>query len=568
MLSSMIQLIPGGRVRMKSLQFTVRQSWDHVDQTALVSWTPEIRLDLEWWLDCERLELGVTLDQVSPQLDLWSDASRGRGCFRPLVSRRVRFLNQCQRALRFFAPQIKNSSVAIFADNSTTVAYLRNQGGTRSLLNSIAQRILRWSEILPVQLTPQFIIGSHNVLADSLSRPNQVLGSEWTLKAEVFQELRRRWPVSIDLLATSLNHQCCPIFFTIPRSERSGYGCPAPELGWVAGVCLSTLVAHSDCSQEAPVVLWGPADHCRSLLASEAVVSGPSGSGGGRSGGSSSVQRPPASTTLPSSSSGSVRAVASYLETIQRFARARGFSKHVAQQAALARHPSSRAGYQAKWSVYRQWCHSVGHSVPCPSLSKIADFLFWLRRSKKLSVSAVLGYRSMLSAVFWTVLPEFSTSPIIRDLLRPFPCRSVRPPSWDLIKVLDYLRSPVFEPLSSASFLVALATAKRVGELQALSRIVSFSSSAAGLSYVPEFLAKTETAVRPLPRTFSIQSLRDFAAGLHEDLVLCPVRSLSEYVARTSKLVNRPRRLFVSPCCPSWAMSRNGISFFFFSYVK
>ena len=132
-----------------------------------------------------------------------------------------------------------------------------------------------------------------------------------------------------------------------------------------------------------------------------------------------------------------------------------GFSKHVAQQAALARRPSSRAGYQAKWSVYRQWCHSEGHSVSRPSLAKIADFLFWLCRSKKLSVSAVLGYRSMLSAVFRTVFLEISISPIIRDLLRSFqveaPCQSVRPPSWDLIKVLEYLRSPVFEPLSSAS---------------------------------------------------------------------------------------------------------------------
>ena len=214
--------------------------------------------------------------------------------------------------------------------------------------------------------------------------------------------------------------------------------------------------------------------------------------------------------------------------------------------------------------------------MSCPSLSKIADFLFWLRRSKKLSVSAVLGYRSMLSAVFRAVLPEISTSPIIRELLQLFkveaPCRSVRPPSWDLIKVLEYLRSPVFGPLSSASlrdlkrktlFLVVLATAKHVGELQALSRIVYFSSSAAGLSYVPEFLAKTETAVRPLPRTFSIQSLVDFAVGLHEDLLLCPVRSLSEYVARTSRFVNRPRRLFVSPRCPSRAMLKNGISFFF-----
>ena len=70
-----------------------------------------------------------------------------------------------------------------------------------------------------------------------------------------------------------------------------------------------------------------------------------------------------------------------------------------------------------------------------------------------------------------------------------------------------------------------------------------------------------QTAVRPLPRSFSVQSLQDLAAGLQEELLLCLVRSLREYLRRSSKFVNRPRRLFVSPRCPSRAMSKNGISF-------
>ena len=238
-------------------------------------------------------------------------------------------------------------------------------------------------------------------------------------------------------------------------------------------------------------------------------------------------------------------------------------------QAGLA----SRAGDQAKWAVYRQWCCAEGHSISRPFLPMVADFLFWLRRSRKLSVSTVMGYHSMLSAVFRFQLPEISSSPVIHDLLRSFkveaPC-AVRPPSWDLEVVLRYLRSPIFEPLASSPlrdltrktlFLIALDTAKRVGEIQALSRVVSFSSSSAGLSYVPEFLAKTETAVRPLPCSFSIQSLQGFAAGLPEDLLLCPVRSVREYLRRTSSFVNRPRRLFVSPPRPSCAMSENDISF-------
>ena len=168
-----------------------------------------------------------SLCQISPQLELWSDASDvGWGTHlggeptsglwslsERLLSINARELLAVERALLFFAPQVQGSVIGLFADNSTAIAYLRNQGGTRSrTLNSIAQRILRSAESLGVILAPQFILGRHNVMADALSRPNQVLGSEWSLKIEVFQELRKRWPVSIDLFATSLNHRCSLYF--------------------------------------------------------------------------------------------------------------------------------------------------------------------------------------------------------------------------------------------------------------------------------------------------------------------------------------------------------------------
>ena len=238
-------LVGAFRLRMRSFQFTLRKHWDHVDQSVLVEWTQEILQDLDWWLDRDHLERGVSLEQVSPQLDLWSDASDvgwgahlgeevAFGLWAPEkldVSINVRELLAIERALLWFAPQICDASVAIFADNATAVAYLRNQGGTHSvLLNSIAQRILRWAEALPVLLTPQLIMGRHNVLADSLSRPNQVQGSEWTLKLEVFQELRKRWPVSIGLFATSLNHRCSQYFS--PFHDRNALGTDALLQNW------------------------------------------------------------------------------------------------------------------------------------------------------------------------------------------------------------------------------------------------------------------------------------------------------------------------------------------------
>ena len=104
-------------------------------------------------------------------------------------------------------------------------------------------------------------------------------------------------------------------------------------------------------------------------------------------------------------------------------------------------------------------------------------------------------------------------------------------------------------------------------EIQALSRRVSFSSSAASLSYVPEFVAKTESALRLLPRSFGVPSLGDFAACMPEDLLLCPVRACSAYLDCTSGVVNRPRCLFVSSKCPSRAMSKNEISYMLRAFI-
>ena len=72
-----------------------------------------------------------------------------------------------------------------------------------------------------------------------------------------------------------------------------------------------------------------------------------------------------------------------------------------------------------------------------------------------MSVSSILGYRSMLSSVFRFKLPEISSSPVLRDLLCSFKVetsvRSVGPPSWDLDLVLRYFNSATFEPLALAS---------------------------------------------------------------------------------------------------------------------
>ena len=294
------------------------------------------------------------------------------------------------------------------------------------------------------------------------------------------------------------------------------------------------MVHSSSGDGEASGVQRDPPNPGRALLASASLVRGRPPVVGGSSGGSSQPARPPLPAMVSSALLGSPRAGPSCLETVQRFTRVAGFSSAVAAQASLARQPSSRSNYQLKWSVYRSWCRSRGHSISRPSLSKVADFLWWLRSVRGVSVSSIKGYRSMLSAVFRFHLPDLSAHPVLRDLLRSFrvsaPSCPMRPPAWDIWKVLRFL--------------------------------ISLVGDNACLSYVPEFVAKSESLIRSIHRSFLVRSLSDFAAGLDDDLLLCPVRALRIYLDRTLSLAPSRRRLFVSPSCPTHAMSKNTVSFF------
>ena len=184
-----------------------------------------------------------------------------------------------------------------------------------------------------------------------------------------------------------------------------------------------------------------------------------------------------------------------------------------------------------------------------------------------------------VECVFRFVLPELSSHFVLRDL-RSFrlerPLSSSRVPPWDLSRVLSFLRGPPFEPVSSCSFweltlkvlfLLALATARRVGELHAVSSVVSSSGGDLFLSFLPEFRAKSESEARPLPRSFWVRSLANFVGALPDELLLCPVRALRAYLDRTTFLPSRPRILFVSPRAPSRSLSKNALSFFLRSVI-
>ena len=208
------------------------------------------------------------------------------------------------------------------------------------------------------------------------------------------------------------------LFLSLPGSSDSGDGCIPPAVGRSSGLRIPSLVRHSPGPGEAALFL-GDISNGGSVLASAAMVSRATGIDGCSSGSFAVPPRPSLSTPVGSALSGSPQASTSCLETLRRFTWVAGFFSGVASQVGLARRASSRTNYQLKWSTFRSWCRAKGHLISRP-LSKVADFLLWLHRHRKLSVSSIMGYRSMLSAVFHFQLPGLSSHPVLRDLLRSF----------------------------------------------------------------------------------------------------------------------------------------------------
>ena len=224
-LSSLTLLVSGGMIRMRLLQLCLKDQWDFLDDQFQVFWSPLCREDLLWWSRVAQLREGVSLSLPAPDISFFLGASDvGWG---DLVGEH-HALDQHERAssssvrpagLRTPARGHVGSSVL---RQHTTVAYLRRSGGTfSSTLNATAREVLLWVENHHVRLLPQFIMGSSNVTADALSRPNQVIGSEWTLHQEVVDQLVHKWPAVIDLFATSLTARL-PVYFSPASDPRAG----------------------------------------------------------------------------------------------------------------------------------------------------------------------------------------------------------------------------------------------------------------------------------------------------------------------------------------------------------
>ena len=122
------------------------------------------------------------------------------------------------RALKDFSPHVVGRVVRVRSDNTTTVAYINKQGGTRSLaLWKVSWNLHRWCMTHDVRLRAIHLPGKENSIADALSRL-QDSKLEWSLNDDTVKLVWTRLGVpEVDLFATALNHKLPKYCSLIPH---------------------------------------------------------------------------------------------------------------------------------------------------------------------------------------------------------------------------------------------------------------------------------------------------------------------------------------------------------------
>ena len=287
-------------------------------------------------------------------------------------------------------------------------------------LCSLASRLLSLTESLYVHLDARYLPGQSNVLADLLSRRDQVIGTEWSLHPQVARALLRAWgSPSLDLFAMRLNAKlplyCSLILdlqavfedvFRHPWDNPDVYTFPPFPL-------IGRVVARVG---ETPQSLH---DSGRPSLTREGVVRRPCLSADSTTSHAALVELIVVAAPLQPLPPRRPRAEPSCVATLQCLLRKE------TRMSGCIRTSISRL-YQGKWMLFCGWCCGRGVAPVNATIPLILNFLVHLRRDKGLSVSAVKGYRSALNSVFALKGMDLADSREISMLLRSF-SKSARP---------------------------------------------------------------------------------------------------------------------------------------------
>ena len=393
-LNAAADLVQLGRLHMRPLQFHLLANWKpHRD--SLVQPIPishSCRVAIKWWMNPSIYVAGIPLVIPAPDFHLFSDASHSSwgAHLEPLglevqglwdVASQDLHINNLELravflALQHFQSHIYNSCVMVASDNSSVVAYLKKQRGAHSpSLCMLVWELLYWCHHRNIHIQVGHIPGKLNVLADSLSRPDRILPTKWSLDREIAHQIFSLWGTpQIDLFATRLNH-LLPLFVS-PKPDHRACAVDAMSLEWKKPVRIriSSIQTCSPGSKQDKGFQQSVHSHSP-VLASEELVFSHFESHNRLSQGTSGSSGFGITTSGKSTPSESSYVASSRLEVVRSQIRGRHISEFATQCISQSRRESTLKVYSARWKMFSDWCLQREVNPVDPALNDLADFL-------------------------------------------------------------------------------------------------------------------------------------------------------------------------------------------------
>ena len=195
------------------------------------------------------------------------------------------------------------------------------------------------------------------------------------------------------------------------------------------------------------------------------------------------------------------------LENKREHLQGEGLSQAVAKTILAARSKATYKKYEAGWNHYARWCRDHSVHTFTSSVPDVLQYLQYCLDTLNLSVSLVRS-RIYAIALYHKRYPlaQLSQHTWVQQFIKGMQREYVVPksvlPQWKLQWVLQGLRGAPFEPMTSqrldlltykTAFLLAITSAKRIGELHALSsnkRLLHITPAGIRLRLNPAFIPK------------------------------------------------------------------------------
>ena len=247
LLASKEKMVPDGRHHMRPFQFHLKEHLRYPQSLdSLLPWTETISAHLDWWQNPSNVMRVADLHPKDHSIQLLRDASNeGWGAQLDQSSTKGLWSNREKRlhinilelkavslALRSFKDQCQNQNSASSNRQLNIGSLHKKQGGTHSAeLCALLWKIMTWYHHYHITLKARHIPGCLNVMADLLSRLNQVQSTEWSLHPQVFKQICQKWfTPHVDLFATHLNHKL-PLYVS-PVPDPNAWDIEPLNLNW------------------------------------------------------------------------------------------------------------------------------------------------------------------------------------------------------------------------------------------------------------------------------------------------------------------------------------------------